>query len=359
MPNVERAYKTRLGWVLLVVAFLLCESELLPEQGTERIRVQTTLVNVPVMVSDRTGGSVLGLKAEDFVLYDDGMPQPLAFFASSTESIQIALLLDTSKSTTTVLDRIRGAALGFISQLRAQDQAMVVSFDTEVHILCRLVSDQQELKRAIRIAIVGEYAGTRMRDAVSLVAEKYLRSGQGRKAVILLTDGQDYGSLVSTEDMMRSVLDSGVVAYPVFYPVDRRELVKKLFGVTLPKGPAGKADWEKDEAEAAALLQHIADESAGVFYRSQAADLKKTFARVAEELRHQYLLAFYPDPSRVDGAQHLLKVVVSRPDLEVRARRSYQATGRKSSTPSRDRPRPHAVFGFRQYRDIRGASTPR
>lgn len=314
---------------MLVVAFFLLEAESLPQQGMERIRVQTTLVNVPVMVSDRLGGSVLGLKAEDFVLYDDGMRQPLAFFASSTESIQIALLLDTSKSATTVLDRIRSAAIGFISQLRAQDQAMVVSFDSEVHILCRLVSDQQELKHAIRSAMVGEYAGTKMRDAVSLVADKYLRSGRGRKAVILLTDGQDYGSRVTTEDMMRSVLDSGVVAYPVFYTVDRRELVKKLFGVSLPKGPAGKADWEKDEAEAAALLRQIADESAGAFYRSQTADLKKTFARVAEELRHQYLLAFYPNPSRVDDAQHLLKVVVTPPDLEVRARRSYQAVARK------------------------------
>jgi VWFA-related protein len=314
-------------WIPVVfLAFrAILPSELMSQQETRPIRIQTTLVNVPVMVTDSRGGSVLGLRAEDFSLYDDGVRQPLAFFAAAAEPIRIALLLDTSKSTASVLDRIRKAAAGFLDQLRPQDQAMVVSFDSEVHVLCRFGSEVGELKRAIRGAEVGAYVGTKMCDAVVLAADRYLRASQGRKAMILLTDGQDYGSSASRDEMIRAVLNSGIVVYPVFYAVDRRELIKKLFGVTLSKNAAGAAEWEKDEREAAALLRRISEESAGAFFRSDMTDLKQTFVRVAEELRHQYLLAFYPDPVRIDGTPHALRVDMSRPDLVVRARRSYHA----------------------------------
>ena len=87
-----------------------------------------------------------------------------------------------------------------------------------------------------------------------------------------------------------------------------------------------KAAWEKDEEAAAALLQAFAKDTAGTLFRSEVADLNKTFARVAEELRHQYLLAFYPDPSRIDGKMHSLRVDSPRSDLVIRARRLYRAT---------------------------------
>jgi len=317
-------------WLLFPLSpFIFVQTVSAPGQVREQIRVQTTLVNVPVMVSDGAGGTVIGLEANDFALYDDGVRQPLAFFAAATEPIRVALLLDTSKSTATVLDRIRKAADGFVSQLRPGDEAMVVSFDSEVNILCRWKSEQKEIKQAIRSAEVGNYVGSRMRDAVALVVEKYLRPGQGRKAIILLTDGQDYGSSVSPDDVVRAAVDSGIVMYPVFYRIDRRELAKKLFGISLPKDIPGGEGWVETERAALDSLQRMAEESAGALYRSEIPDLKKTFARVADELRHQYLLAFYPDPSRVDGADHRLSVSVSRSGLHVRARTRYRASAAK------------------------------
>jgi Ca-activated chloride channel family protein len=313
-------------WIAFLFFFFIQICDSMAQQEVGRIRVETTLVNVPVMVSDQRGGSVLGLKAEDFQLYDDEVRQPLAFFAAAAEPIRVALLLDTSKSTITVLDRIRKAAAGFLDQLRPQDQAMLVSFDSDVHVLCRFGWDVEDLKRVIRGIEVGPYVNTRMYDAVVRVADGYLHSVQGRKAMILLTDGQDYGSHASPDDMIRAVLNSGVVVYPVFYAVDRRELVRKLTGVSLPANTAAAVAWAQDEREAAALLRRTAEDSAGAFFRSDVTDLKKTFTRVAEELRHQYLLAFYPDPSRIDDMQHTLRVDVSRPALIVRARRSYHAT---------------------------------
>ena len=258
--------------IFLGLLFLLLPSRhvSLPRQAQDPIRIQTTLVNVPVLVSDRQGGSVLGLKAEDFALYDDGVRQPLAFFAAATEPVRVVLLLDTSKSMTADLDRIRKAASGFIPQLRPQDQAMVVSFDADIRVLCRMSSDGDELKRAIRGATIGEYVGTKMRDAVTLVVEKHLRTVRGRAAIILLSDGQDFGSRSAQQDVIRIVTDSGVVVYPIFYRVDRNALVKKLFGISLPRTSAGGgASWEAELKAAAAGLRRIAEESTGAFTKAK------------------------------------------------------------------------------------------
>ena len=303
------------------------------QQVGDMIRVQTTLVSVPVMVSDPVGGAVRGLAGSDFTIWDDGARRQAAFFADTEEPIQIVLMLDTSKSTTTVLDRIRKAASEFVSQLRPRDEAMVVSFDAEFRVLGRWSSDGREIKLAIRKAEVGDFVGTRMQDAVVRVVDKNLRSSRGRKAIILLTDGQDYGSTASAEDMVRAVVDSGTVAYPVFYRVNRYELARKLFGVSLSRSSAAGAMWEEDERAAAVLLRKVAEDSAGSFYQSEMTDLKKTFAQVAEQLRHQYLLAFYPDPARVDGNEHALRVTVSRPDLVVRSRGSYRASASPEIRP--------------------------
>ena len=308
--------------VLAAIDFSGSSGVALPQQvGT--IRVQTTLIQVPVIVSASKGGPVPGLKAEDFQLYDDGDARPLAFFAASSEPIRIALVLDTSKSTVTALNAIRKAAAGFLEQLRPQDQAMIVAFDSEVQVVWPFSSDQKVLKQALKGIEIGPNVGTRMYDAVVQVADKFLRPAQGRKAMILLTDGQDYGSKATPNEMLHAVLDSGVVVYPLFYSIDQRELAKRLAGINLPR-KAGPGVWEKEERAAAALLGRMAAESAGTFFHAETTDLKKTFALVAEELRLQYLLAFYPDPVRLDGATHSLKVVLSRPELVSRARLHYQ-----------------------------------
>lgn len=298
------------------------------QPGQDKIRVQTSLVSVPVMVSDQLGRSIVGLKEEDFAVYDDGVRQHVAFFAAAEEPLRMVLMLDTSKSTAAVLKQIKKAAIDFVAQLRPQDQAMVVNFDTGMHILCRFGGTQPELRRAIDHAGVSDDDGTHMRDVMATVIQRYLGGGQGRKAIILLTDGEDIGSSTTADDAIRIVRDSGVVIYPLFYAVDPRELSKKLFGVSLPKGLGDKGTSGTGGGAAAAWLKRVAEESAGIFYRSNVADLKKTFTKVTGELRCQYLLAFYPDAARINGLEHSLRVVVSPSSLVIRSRRSYLATQR-------------------------------
>ncbi len=299
-----------------------------PQTPQERIKVQTSLVNVPVMVSDPRGNSVLGLKKDDFRVYDNGVLQPLSFFVAADEPHRVALLLDTSKSTEAVLKQIKRAATSFVAELRPQDQAMVMTFDLETHVVCRFGASRDTLKRAINRVEVAADDGTRLRDALATALRRYLGAGEGRKAVILLTDGEDTGSTEAPDSVIQLARNSGVVVYPLFYAIPPSEMSKKLFGVSLPKGLASDTEWKAEEGIAAAWLKHVAEESAGVFYRSDLADLKKVFGKVANELRCQYLLAFYPNPVSVDSSEHSLRIELSRTDLNVRARRSYQVMSR-------------------------------
>lgn len=311
------------------------------------IKLKATLVNVPVIISDRQGRYLSGLRAEDFTLYNDHVKQTIAVFEATEEPLNVALLLDTSKSTRDVLDKIKDAARDFIKRLRPQDRAMIVSFDYDVHVLSPLTSDRKALERAVKNASIGDYVGTVLRDAVMKVTEESLRRVEGRKAIVLLTDGKDHGSAIGEIESLAAVQESGAMIYPIFYntsfprrfdpdrgpfPQERRGGWRRrggVFGEGMPRrGPGYERRRERVERkneEAADYLNQLAEASAGRFYRSEVTDLKKTFDLIADELRHQYRLGFYANNEQAEGTLHRLTVQVTRPDAVVRARRSYRA----------------------------------
>ncbi len=313
-----------------LVAIVLFQGVGLPsrvqETPRDAIRVQTALVNVPVIVTDEQGRYIPGLTSPDFKLFQDGMPQTVDLFGALQQPLKVALMLDTSKSTITVLGKIKKAASSFLKQLRPQDQAMIVTFDSEINLACYLTDDQRELEEALRGVRVGSSVGTRMRDAILDMTTRRFQRTQGRRAIVILTDGQDNGSQTTAADLMAAVSGSDIPIYSVFYHVDPRELAKKLFGVSMPKARTGGRTWEQQENEAASYLRKLSEASAGRLYHSGTEDLKTTFAKVAEELRHQYLLGFYPQKDKLDGKSHTLRVEVDRPGALVRARNSYRAS---------------------------------
>lgn len=161
-----------------------------------------------MIVSDRQGRYVSGLRAEDFTLYRDHARQTIAVFDSVEEPLNVVLLLDTSKSTQDVLTKIKDAARNLLKELRPQDRALIIAFDSDVHVLCQLSSDRKALERAIKNAGVGEFVGTTMRDAVSKVLGESFKQIKGRKAIILLTDGKDHGSAISEDALLESAAES-------------------------------------------------------------------------------------------------------------------------------------------------------
>ena len=163
-------------------------------QSIDVIKVDSNLVSVPVIVSDREGRYIPNLTVDQFKLFDNSSEQKITYFDAADEPLNVALMLDTSRSTEGALDDIKKAAQNFIKELRPQDRAMIVSFDYAVHILSNLTSDRKILENSIKQAKVGGTFGTTLNDAVSLVSTKEFKTVTGRKAIILLSDGQDVSS---------------------------------------------------------------------------------------------------------------------------------------------------------------------
>jgi Ca-activated chloride channel family protein len=307
--------------LVLVTAMSLAPAAAQNKVSPKVIRVESALVTVPVIASDSSGRFLSGLNPDDFRLFEDGVQVPISLFLTSEDAVKIALLIDTSTSTSTVLKQIKKAAEQFLLQLRPQDLAMVVGFDSEIRVLCPLSSDRRELKEAIRRAQSGG-SSTRMRDAVREIALKRFRSLTGRKAIVLLTDGQDRGSTIAADELLHTVAASNTLIYSIFYRVDPREMMRRMFGVESRRGAT--VSWDEYEKKAVQYLTQISELSAGRVYTSNVGELTRAFSQISGELRAQYLLGFYPESSKLDGALHNLEVSVSVPNAVLRSRRSYR-----------------------------------
>lgn len=323
---------------LLVTPLLTSAQDKLPDAP---IKVQTTLVSVPVIVSDHQGRYISGLKAGDFKLFQDRAEQPIASFEATEEPLNVALIIDTSHSTQPVLDDIKSAGAKFLKELRPSDRAMIVSADYDVHVLSQLTSERKALENAVKRAKTGEQVGTVLRDAIAEVTERSFRRLDGRKAIIVLTDGKDVGSRIPEQELLDKAAESGAMIYTVFFEtgfqrrgwIDPLTFPRRRVWMGRDRFPPARPRRENQRrqrvesrnADAVGFLTTLAEVSAGRFYSSDASDFKKTFNLIAEELRHQYRLGFYPDAKKADGQRHALRVQVTIPDAVVRARRSYQA----------------------------------
>lgn len=320
-----------------VLVISICAQE---QRSDAPIKVQTTLVSVPVIVSDRQGRYISGLRVQDFKLYQDRAEQPISYFDAAEEPLSVALLIDTSKSTEPVLEDIKSAAAKFLKELRPQDRAIILTVDYDVHVLSQLTADRRALERAVKDAQTGAEFGTVLRDGVAQVIDQSFKHVDGRKAIVVLTDGKDVGSRMSENELLDEAAESGAMIYSVFFETmfARRGWIDPL---EFPRRRVWRRDdgrypskrqqeqrrqrQEKRNEVAVSFLTKLSEVSAGRYYTSEAADLKQTFSRIAEELRHQYRLGFYPESSKADGQRHTLRVEVTAPDAIVRSRRSYQA----------------------------------
>src|SRR5205085_9134993 len=188
-----------------------------PVQPDEPIKLHTTLVQVPVVVKEKGGRYLTDLRKEDFQIYEDGARQSIEYFGTTEEPFNVALLLDSSGSTADQLQQIKAAALAFVDNLRPQDRVLLVEFNDSVRILSDLTSNREQLRRAIADIQSGEY--TQVYEAVYTAVWERLADIEGRKAVILFTDGIDTASSeIVEEDTLDAVIESeDVIVYPIRY----------------------------------------------------------------------------------------------------------------------------------------------
>ena len=308
------------------------------QEPVDTIKIDTNLISVPVIVSDRENRYVPDLRVDAFRLFDNHVPQKISYFDTGEEPLNVVLMLDTSLSTSGVLDDIKKAAKAFLKELRPQDRAMIVTFDWRMQKLSTLTSDHKELESAIKHAKVGKEAGTVLLDSVLEISTQVLQPIRGRKAIVLLSDGEDHGSQVTSSDLLTSQSESDAMIYSIYYQPE----LFRIFGRDRNgQGPPTPPRWRFHHAQpqwprrgrrgrgprvdGAELMEKLSEVTGGRFYQGETKNLKDTFALIAEELRHQYRLGFYPEDLKRDGSVHALSVKVDLPDVSVRSRREYIA----------------------------------
>ncbi len=259
-------------------------------------KTDRTLVSVPVTVSDREGHYISGLKKEDFSLFEDGAKQNIDFFATYDEPLNIALLLDTSGSTENVLKSIKNAAKDFIKLLNSKDQCLIATFDSQVKIFNPLTANQQTLENSLDKIQTAKIGGTLMYRAVEQIAQNSFVNVQGRKVIVLLTDGKDFGSAVTKDELLNQLEESDVLIYTLFYKTgagfnnsvigkqNKKSRKKKTETPVLPSGPVYVPTDEEvtlrersDETEAVDALKKMSDTTAGRFYLSDTPKLGEVF----------------------------------------------------------------------------------
>jgi hypothetical protein len=194
------------------------------QQEVETLKIHTNLVTVPIIATTREGNYIPDLRQEEFSVSENGEPQELAFFATVSAPFHVVLLLDTSASTQEKLGLIQRAAVAFVEQLQSGDQVKVISFDNEVRELSDFTNDRKLLKAAIYKAASGR--GTKVYDAFELGLSS-IRTIQGRKAIVLFSDGVDlHSDQASFDSTLHSLEEEGVVVYPIRY--DTRDETERI-----------------------------------------------------------------------------------------------------------------------------------
>ncbi|HEY0547635.1 MAG TPA: VWA domain-containing protein [Pyrinomonadaceae bacterium] len=193
-------------------------------QDVESVKVETNLVTVPIIVSDRNDIYVPDMRQEEFSIEEDGVKQELAFFASVTQPFHVVLMLDTSGSTQDKLGQIKRAADAFIDELQPADRVKLISFDDKINDYGDFTNDRTALRAAIGSLRPG--AGTKLYDAME-VAIHALRRIEGRKAIVIFTDGVDwYSDHASINQNRRELEEAGIIVYPIRY--DTREETERI-----------------------------------------------------------------------------------------------------------------------------------
>jgi VWFA-related protein len=292
------------------------------------VKVETNLVTIPVSVYDHNGIYISGLRQEDFKIFEDGKEQQIAYFATVDKPFTVILLLDTSPSTALKIEDIRASARAFVDQLKIEDKVQVITFDLGVHVHGEATSDREEIYKNINKASFG--GGTSLYEAVDIALRKQLAKIDGRKAIVLFTDGVDTTSTrAHYEDTIDEAEESEALIFPIYFNTffDTRG---GLGGINAGQIPSmsrtmGRGTSAEEYARGRHYLDDLAMYTGGRVFRpdSTPGGLTSAFEGIADELRRQYNIGYVPQDEGTPGQRKQIKVRVDRSNVVVRNRDSY------------------------------------
>jgi VWFA-related protein len=325
------------------------------EMGT--IRLNTDLVTVDAVVTDRDGNRVSGvLRASDFVIYEDGVRQAINSFSATDAPFNLVLLLDTSGSASHEIELMRRAALRFLDELRPRDRVAVIQFSKEVELLEDLTSERAEIEEALRLLKPG--TGTSFYDSLNLAIDEVFKGVEGRKAIVALTDGVDSFGYTTFGRILTEIESSNILTYFLeldtegftqagmtrdcndesHFEFSRKQFEKYLTeygkGVIMSENQPHCRLSREERAQvnrrlyesARRELREMADKTGGRVYPVK--DLKQlepAYSQIAAELRTFYSMSYYPTNEKHNGKWRTLRVKVNRPGLVAKTRPGYRA----------------------------------
>ena len=291
----------------MLMAAFVCPITLRSQQDDDVIRTNTELVVLNVTVTDKAGQYVPRLHLSDFALFEDGKQVPLEVISSFSvheSPFASVVLLDTSGSMESRLSLARSAAIRFLDRLRDEDVAAVYKFDSKVEQVQEFSGGRDLAPMAYGVMAKGL---TTLNDAIVDAAKALASRPEKRKAIVVLSDGMDTFSKASADKAIESALAIGASIYAV--------------DMSATDGNASR------NQRSAAVLRSFAEKSGGRFVATPGGPaLRDAFASIADELGHQYTIAFRPLNQKRDGKWHALDVKTGRSDLVVRSRKAYRAT---------------------------------
>jgi len=353
------------------------------QETAATIAVDVKVVTLPVTVRDKHGKIVRDLTKDDFTLQEDGRPQTIRYFSQEANlPLTLGLLVDTSRSQTNVLDAERNASRSFLDQMLVQekDKAFLIHFDREVELLQDLTSSREKLQAALELLKTpsdrersndpndspdsrsgsgsGSHhgGGTQLYDAVFLASNELMKKQQGRKALIILSDGVDRGSKTYLESAIESAQRADTVVYSIYFAdshhEDRNEGQRRGGGMGRGGGgwPGGGGGWpgggggypgggggrggpgggqrhpQEPRADGKKILERISKETGGRFFEvSKKESVGEIYSSIVEELRTQYSMGYTPDKDSAASGYHHVILAVKRKDLTVQTREGYYA----------------------------------
>lgn len=366
--------KVLLLFISMILSTIILKAQVPPPPpplpDNEVLKFDTQLVEVPFVVTDKTGKPLLNLKKENFVVYEDGKKQEVSEFAAASASFEVALLLDTSGSTSMNLRLIKRAAAYFIKSLRPGDRVAIIAFDTiaedgrkrsDARIVSYLTDDRVALNEALEQ--VNTSNSTPYYDALLQITEKVFGKSptdefRGRRALVALTDGVDSSSLADFAEAQEEVSAKNLVSF--FIKVDTREFFednllgdcngamrfsgaqiqryyKTFYGGTKIErisdfcklGDFERLDISRQLYGLANLeMNSLAKNSGGkVFPVADLSEARNAFSKVADEIGTKYSLAYYPSNDKRDGTYRKIKVELKGvpAGVSIQAREGYTA----------------------------------
>jgi len=332
-----------------------------PQEGQPTIAVEVKTVSVLATVRDKHGKIISNLTKDDFQLDEDGRPQTINYFAHESDlPLRLGLLVDTSLSQRRVLDQERSASYSFLDKLLRQDKdlAFVIHFDREVELLQDFTPSRPQLQAALQKLSTPQFdgggsnggggggnsggggggrgrgshgSGTLLYDAIFLASDELMSKQQGRKALIILSDGVDHGSRETMAEAIATAQRSDTIIYSILF-ADEEENYSRPggFGMGGHGGGmgggrgGGRYPPQEQRPDGKKILEQISKETGGRMFKVSKKDtVDAIYAEIEEDLRNQYSLAYTPDKGNTVGYHKIHLAVGKQKDLVVQARDGY------------------------------------